>query len=440
MENKIRQHIEALFAAAPDTAKTKEVREDMIVNVIERYHDYIAQGKSPEEAYRASVAGIGDVSELIASLRHDADANASAHRAQPETPPVYTAPQQSSAPASGKKGLSTGAIVAIVICSTILLLTLIGGFIAIRVTGAIFSGDGALANLFGWVSVNNLSDSSSASFDFNDDDGFDNAYADASSYSVACDGVNTLNIYWISGSVSIQPAPADTNDITFSETSASGISSQTALRYRLTDSALTIRCCSADIWKRLDWSDIAHSAVLPSKALTVYIPQSILESMKITVGSVSNTIEISDVSVDEINIDTVSGDCTLSGVQADSFIFNGVSCNVLLRACNGASVKCSLVSGDTELEGAFDQCKLNSVSGDVVLTFASAPSNVDIGTVSGSITMHGCSAFGFTADFDTVSGDVDSGLAMSRNDQRYIYGDGKAKLDLETVSGDLGID
>lgn len=67
-EYRIRQHIERLFATAPTTAQAYNMREEMIMNTIERYHDGIAKGYTPDQAYAAAIGGIGDVSELIKSL------------------------------------------------------------------------------------------------------------------------------------------------------------------------------------------------------------------------------------------------------------------------------------------------------------------------------------------------------------------------------------
>lgn len=432
MENRIRQHIEKLFASAPDTAKTREVREDMIVNVIERYHDYIAAGKSPDEAYRASIGGIGDVSELINSLKSGASAQAAP--ARPAAGNYYEA-QPGAAPA--KKGLSTGAVVAIVICATILLLAIIGGIIAVRVTGTIFSGNGALSNIFGHL-ADNYSSEGTASFSFGSDDGFDGVYSASGSYSAA--GVSALRIYWVSGSVSIKPAPAGTDEVTFFESSAFGISESTALRYKLTDGTLTVRCCSADIWKELDWSDIVHSDALPAKDLTVYVPEALARSMEITVGSVANTVLIEDLPAVSVNIDTVSGDCTFRGVTADTFKLNGVSCDAVFENCSGASLVCDLVSGRATVGGSFKKYKFDSVSGDVSVTFGSAPQSFSADTVSGSVALHGCSVFGFTAEFDSVSGEVTSALAMRQSGSKYVFGDGAAPFDIESVSGDLTID
>jgi len=69
LENKLRDYIEDLFKDAPKTRKAYELKEEMIANLIEKYRDLIAEGKNEEAAYNIAVSSIGDISELIDSLR-----------------------------------------------------------------------------------------------------------------------------------------------------------------------------------------------------------------------------------------------------------------------------------------------------------------------------------------------------------------------------------
>ena len=68
MEPKLRDYIENLFISAPKTKQAYELKEEIICNVIERYHDLIEQGKAEGDAYNQAIAGIGDINELIAEL------------------------------------------------------------------------------------------------------------------------------------------------------------------------------------------------------------------------------------------------------------------------------------------------------------------------------------------------------------------------------------
>ncbi len=69
MKNKIKDYIDLIFADAPDCAKTREMKEEMYANVSDRYDDLVKEGKSEAAAYNISISGIGDISELINSLK-----------------------------------------------------------------------------------------------------------------------------------------------------------------------------------------------------------------------------------------------------------------------------------------------------------------------------------------------------------------------------------
>ncbi|MCH5296369.1 MAG: hypothetical protein J1E85_01735 [Ruminococcus sp.] len=68
MEPKLRDYIENLFVSAPRTKQAYELKEEIIRNTIERYHDLIADGKAEGEAYNLAIAGIGDINELLQEL------------------------------------------------------------------------------------------------------------------------------------------------------------------------------------------------------------------------------------------------------------------------------------------------------------------------------------------------------------------------------------
>ena len=69
MEERLRAHMDQLFAGVQPTRASVELKEEMLQNTIDKYHDLLSEGKSPEAAYNIAVAGIGDVSELIGQLQ-----------------------------------------------------------------------------------------------------------------------------------------------------------------------------------------------------------------------------------------------------------------------------------------------------------------------------------------------------------------------------------
>lgn len=69
MEDKLRAHMDHLFRDVPPTKKSVELKEEILQNLVDKYHDLIAEGKSEEAAYNIAVASIGDISELLESLK-----------------------------------------------------------------------------------------------------------------------------------------------------------------------------------------------------------------------------------------------------------------------------------------------------------------------------------------------------------------------------------
>lgn len=68
MQEKIRNHINELFAEAPKTRKAMDLKEEMTQNAIEKYEDLIGEGYSEEDAFQNVIHSIGDVTELFQDL------------------------------------------------------------------------------------------------------------------------------------------------------------------------------------------------------------------------------------------------------------------------------------------------------------------------------------------------------------------------------------
>ncbi len=68
MEEKLRKYVEALFADAPKTKQTVELRQEIYTNLMDKYHDLVEKGASPEEAFEIVKGSVGNVDELIGGL------------------------------------------------------------------------------------------------------------------------------------------------------------------------------------------------------------------------------------------------------------------------------------------------------------------------------------------------------------------------------------
>ncbi len=71
MNENLRRYMEELFRSAPQTAKATELKEELLINMNEKYEDLISKGISEPEAYKQVIQGIGDVDELISQIQND---------------------------------------------------------------------------------------------------------------------------------------------------------------------------------------------------------------------------------------------------------------------------------------------------------------------------------------------------------------------------------
>lgn len=62
MKEQLIQYVSLLFAG---TQNCEDMKQEILQNTIDRYDDLISQGKTPEAAYRLSIMGIGDLSEIL---------------------------------------------------------------------------------------------------------------------------------------------------------------------------------------------------------------------------------------------------------------------------------------------------------------------------------------------------------------------------------------
>ncbi|MCI8590423.1 MAG: hypothetical protein HFE77_06930 [Clostridiales bacterium] len=67
MRERLISYIDYLFKDAPEDAR--DIQSEIKSNTLDKYDDFIASGKSEEEAFNAAAAGIGDVGALLNEMK-----------------------------------------------------------------------------------------------------------------------------------------------------------------------------------------------------------------------------------------------------------------------------------------------------------------------------------------------------------------------------------
>ena len=100
MKTKLKAYMDTVFAdaerRAPYNQQVRDLKEEMLQNLYDRYDDLLAAGKTPSAAYNIAVAGVGDISDLLDSVVGS----------QPGGEAAGTTAGASSAPKSGRRMLT----------------------------------------------------------------------------------------------------------------------------------------------------------------------------------------------------------------------------------------------------------------------------------------------------------------------------------------------
>ena len=239
-----------------------------------------------------------------------------------------------------------------------------------------------------------------------------NEYSKNNTYSLDADGIDAVQIDWVSGDVTVKIENSD--QITFSE-SGTGLTEETALRYGVQGSTLGIHYCDNQNFANIN---------LPAKRLTVILPASLAANLRsLSVGTVSANVTIDDPAFHMEKLD-----------------FESVSGNLNAVIDLAGTVELETVSGELTINGRINKFDAESVSGDVLLDCRNgAPRELDADTTSGDVEFCLPQDADLSLEYDTVSGDFDSAHAMNIHGETYMIGNGRGDWKVETVSGDLTV-
>lgn len=68
MNSKIKNYVDVLFKDIPNTKKAQELKEEILSTLNDHFEEHLAEGKSENQAYTASLADLGDIDELLKTL------------------------------------------------------------------------------------------------------------------------------------------------------------------------------------------------------------------------------------------------------------------------------------------------------------------------------------------------------------------------------------
>ena len=235
----------------------------------------------------------------------------------------------------------------------------------------------------------------------------DNGYTLGSTDVVQLNGFRSIDIEWISGSVTVELY--DGEGIELKEALADGGAVSVPMEWRVDEDDSTLDIVSQP--KLLSVSEEKH--------LTVKLPRSmVLHELDVETVSAAVSVDLTDedtLTLNELDVTSVSG-------------------TVYVNAANAGEISLSTTSGAISGSVRTQNLEADSVSGSVELTLDVLPTELDMETSSGPVTLTlpaGDTAPSLFVEFRTTSGQFASDVPVTHMKD--------APWELQTVSGDVTI-
>lgn len=179
------------------------------------------------------------------------------------------------------------------------------------------------------------------------------------------------------------------------------------------------------------------------------------------ISTVSGDVDVDmGLEVGQLSIKTASGDAQLNGLEFQELIFKSASGDLDTGDLSGRDVRAESASGDIQLTGRFDtvcvntasgeieleggarELRCSTASGDVEVQVDQVPEKLDMSSKSGDCEIAMPGGEGFTLQFSTVSGELDSDFPLvgpiGKRSGEAIYLDGGGRtFRMSSISGDI---
>ena len=156
-----------------------------------------------------------------------------------------------------------------------------------------------------------------------------------------------------------------------------------------------------------------------SKDLVIHVPKNwTCDSLEIDAASAA--LNITDLTIGTVDFDSASGDC---------FFDN----------CHLGTLDLASASGDVDFSGTLDVLNFDAASADFRGVFEQTPASISFDGVSGDLDLTFPGDCGFTASLDSLSGDFVSEFPTTLSNGNHICGDGRCRIEANSLSGDITI-
>jgi len=156
-----------------------------------------------------------------------------------------------------------------------------------------------------------------------------------------------------------------------------------------------------------------------AKDLVISVPAH-WECTSLEINAASAAVEVKDLTIGEVDFDGASAVCNFENCIIDD-------------------LEVDTASGDVTFSGTLKQLQFDAASASFTASFDNVPDRIDMDSMSGDLEIHLPEDCGFTLSLNAMSSDFSSDFATTMHGDEYHYGNGRCRITVNAMSGDVNI-
>jgi len=263
------------------------------------------------------------------------------------------------------------------------------------------------------------------------------SFDESGTFTVPPGDVDSLDIDWTAGSVTIKAYDGDTIKVT--EFARRSLEDDEKFICGGSGGTLEIKYCTPGLrfntlTKKLEvLVPKAAAGRLQSvkvSAASASLRISDIKTTRLSISGASGSAEISNVTADSVSVKTMSGGIRITSLAAAHLETNSLSGGIRLADVTADTLIANTASGGLDLSGAFKDIDAGSASGEIRVSSSINPDRINCHSTSGSITAAIPGGDIPAVSYSTVSGRFTSDIPV-------ITGGGASDYKFSTVSGNI---
>ena len=218
--------------------------------------------------------------------------------------------------------------------------------------------------------------------------------------------IRELEIEWAAGDIKIYPGTTD--QITVQEDGVTD--DKYTMSVQWDEDTLEIRFSQREF-------NLIGLNNIPEKDLTITVPVDwYCESLEIDAASAN--LEVCGLSIGEVDINGASGICEFEN-------------------CTVQQLNIDTASGDVRFVGSLNILDCDAASANIYAVLTNVPNRLDMDTMSGDLELTLPKDAGFVLSMDALSEKLDTDFEISRKDGKLVSGDGACRIRIDALIGDV---